>query len=145
MVDLVQEAINHLKTNVPVLKGKVSGVDELEEAIASTKYIAPYFYVIYLAEEASSNERVTGIAQRVSVKFGIVYAIPNGSNPLGIKASNNLSQLQIYREPVINAVLGWQADAHHDPSTFKNGFSVQVQGKTLWWQDVFETAFYRFK
>lgn len=143
-MDVTTLLTQHLKDSVSLLAGKVAGVVELEEAISNTKFVAPYAYVIDVGEVAGPNENMTPIImQRVTLTVGVILAIPNGARPLNIGTSGTPNRLQEFRDPVINSVLGWQPTPACDPCTFKGGKMVSVQGRVLWWQDTFETAFYR--
>lgn len=142
-MDIVAALVARLKSAVPVLQGHVAGSIELEDAIASTQFIAPYGFVIALGEVAHQNEMVNSISQRIDLTFSVVLAVQNGKAQ-GIGPSTpTASKLEAYRKEVLKAVLGWQYGPDYDPATFLRGRMVNLQSKVLWWQDEFQTSFYR--
>lgn len=141
-MDIVPALVDHLKAQITDLGGHVAGSIELEDAIASAKFILPAGFVLTLNEVAGPNQRVNSIMQRVELTFGVVLAVSNGKvQNIGQKYTP--SKLDLLRTAVMKAVLGWQPNDDYDPAEFVRGRLVQVQSKALWWQDEFKTAFYR--
>jgi hypothetical protein len=141
-MDIVEAAIAHLKATVSVLTNHVAGSVELEDAIANTKFNAPAAFVLVLGESAAPNELVNRISQRVTLTFGVILAVPNGINTIAPSSAVVKNKLPIYRTPVMDAMLGWQAGPDYDPAEYLRGKLVSVQGKVLWWQDEYKTEFY---
>lgn len=131
-----QWIIGRLKTEVTTLK-RVSGAAGMAEAAEDLKQ-APAAFVVPASERPAGNSTGTMVvSQNNVVRFGVVIAVQNLSDPRGEKAQANLVAL---RTAIMAALHGWQPNADFDPIEFGGGNISGLDNQVLWWQDTFVTS-----
>jgi hypothetical protein len=143
MVELLDISlwINRIADNAPRFQGRVYGAALFEAALTQgAPRQMPAAYIIQANDDASRNNLDTALSQRVTVKFSVVIAIRNAADATGADSSKALKAI---REEAMIAVLNWTPDGSiYDVTEFVRGGLSRFQNAVLWWEDVYQTAFY---
>ena len=132
------EFIARLKSECPLLKGKVFGAAELVVANPTTMQ-PPCAFVIPMSEKSSPNTLSQGFSQKVTVQFGVVIAIRNFNDTRGDAGH---VQLELVRKQVKDALCNWDMTDTATPMEHIAGDLAGYDNLVLRWNDVFETNFY---
>lgn len=135
----IQEIIDRLKAQCPLLKNRVAGSADYDLAIESNTFSAPCAYVVELSKSSSPNTRINGHLQLVTVKFGVMMIVSNQRDATGHAAHEDLQAVSL---EVWNALCGWQPLEANMPIEHLAGRSSGSYDLDRFWADVFTTQFY---
>lgn len=136
---MLQAIIDRLNEQVPDFQGRVAGAAELAAALAGLVK-TPGAFVLPAEEASSPNELISALSQKVEARFGVVLAIRNVADARGKAAAQDLD---VIRQPVMDALLNWQPSTDYAPIEHGIGKLEKYDDQTLWWVDTFITTFYR--
>ncbi|MCY3566675.1 MAG: hypothetical protein OXH27_10895 [Gammaproteobacteria bacterium] len=95
-------------------------------------------YVVPLSENAPPSG-VTGLTrQRATVRVAAVIAVSNLRDESGAAAA---TELELVRDAVRAAWLGWQPEGAGQPAEYRSGRLLTFADRTVWWQDEYETTY----
>lgn len=134
----VADYIARIKTECPLLKGRVYGAAELAVATPTTMQ-PPCAFVIPMSEKADKNTLMNGLSQRVTAQIGVVIAIRNFADTRG---EGGHKQLENVRAQLIKALCNWEAPNTSIPNEYVTGQLAGYDNLVLRWNDVFQTEFY---
>lgn len=138
---LLQPIADRLRLVVTDFK-KVAGAADFASAEADL-ITTPSGYVIPLADTAQPNVLLGYSAeQHVIERCGICLAVTNARDVRGDAVNAPLENL---RKKVIQALLGFQAQADYDPIQYGGGQILKLDVTTLWWRVDFITGYYERK
>jgi hypothetical protein len=138
MAVLVADFIARIKTNCPLLKGRVFGAAELATATPTTMQ-PPCAFVIPMGDKSESNTLMNGFSQRVTMQFGVVIAVRNFSDTRG---EGGHKQLESVRVQLDAALRNWTAPNASAPTEHTGGQLAGYDNMVLRWNDVYQTQFY---
>ena len=98
----------------------------------------PSAFVYPLIEQPAANTLVSGVDQRVQVRFAVLLCVTD-ARP-GIHQGRTLTELEAVRESVRIALLNWQPPNASDICEFAGGQLQAMGDGLLWWQDDYQTA-----
>lgn len=101
---------------------------------------SPAAYVVPIREVSGDNSRMTGVLQRTEIDVGVVIIVDNVSDSLGAAAGEDL---EVLKKAVRKALTGWQPASAEDVVTHVSGELTNARGGTVWWEEVFATAYYQ--
>ena len=130
--------ITQIKSNDTTFK-LVGGSADIPSAGQKIK-VFPAAMVIPLADRAAPNTLAGGaISQRVSERFGVMLAVRNVSDAVGLAS---LTDLEVMRKCVKKLILGWAPSDALDPVTYVGGNLIKLDDDAvLWWLETFETSY----
>ncbi len=134
----VADYIARIKSECPLLKGRVYGAAELAVATPTTMQ-PPCAFVIPMSEKAETNTLMGGFSQRVTAQIGVVIAIRNFADTRG---EGGHKQLENVRTELIKALCNWEAPNTSTPNEYVTGQLAGYDNLVLRWNDVFQTQFY---
>jgi len=99
-------------------------------------------FVLPLSEQSSPNQlSVMQVRQRVAASFRVVILIRNYSDATGAAAIDQ--DLNTMRSDILTALLGFVPSSNWDMIEHQSGSLLKAENGAIWWQDDFNTAFYR--
>ena len=126
--------INHLKTNVALLDGRVERATQLMALTDSEIDTGlPICFVHTFSEKAEANATIGAVDQYNPKQFRLMIAAEN------IDLDAGLEPLEDLREAIFAQLLGWRPDALHDGVEYVGGDVLEVSSRMIWWVDVFST------
>lgn len=131
----LQPIQNRLKTNASELMF-VGGTADIPDGKMPAKL--PAAFVHPLSDSAAPNSLVSGVDQRITVRFAVLLCVRD-ARPKMLQG-RSLTQLDAVRESVRTALLNWQPAGASDVCTFAGGNLRDVGSGHLWWQDDYLTA-----
>ena len=111
----------------------VKGAVELEAAQAEQKQDT--LYVLPLDSNASGNALENAVRQQVTEGIAVVIAVTNRRDRRG---EAGLDEIEVRRNEVRAALLGWPPTDDGDPLIYRRGRLLALADKTVWWQDEYE-------
>lgn len=121
---------------------KVSGAANFAAAREDLK-AWPTAYVMPLADAARPNSLAgLSVHQHVIERFGVILAV---SNLRDVRGDAVNAELEVIRQPTIQALLGFQPSADYDPVQYAGGKLLMLDVSVLWWQLEFTTGYYERK
>lgn len=139
---LLNPIADRLKDQVSAFRNNVGGAVDFAAAEGNLKSV-PAAFVLPLMDKAGQNNLACGgVEQRVVERFGVALVVNNTSDARGNAAHTDLEPL---RRAVIDALLNWQPSAEYDPCEYGGGRILKLNGKDLWWQLDFTTAYFERK
>ena len=123
--------VQRIEAETSVFKD-IKGAAELAAAEAECRRDS--CFVLYADDEAGENELLAGVRQRRTIGMGVIMAITNHRDRRGAQA---LSELEVARGQVIQALLGWEPDGSDGMVTYRRGRLLNFNRATIWWQDEF--------
>ncbi|MFD1330256.1 Gp37 family protein [Mycoplana ramosa] len=117
------------------LAGSAAELADVKDRPAQT----PAVYVYVAREKSAPNERVNGFLQRTEVDLGVVIVTSNLSGNNNAAASAELDQAKAY---VRKQLLGFVPAGTEEPLEHVEGELQQALSGTVWFEDVFSTAYY---
>lgn len=103
---------------------------------------APAVYAYVSGDNSGQNERINGLLQRTEALISIVLVTSNLSQQNNAAATADIEQLKKY---VRRKLLGFLPADAADPLTHVEGEIQQALSGTVWFEDVFATAYYQTK
>ncbi len=113
----------------------VKGAARLSSARADK--IRDTAFIFFLNASAGDNGLVNGVRQQVTIRFAVLLAIGNQRDQRG---ESGMSEVEIARDQVLMAMLGWMPDGEYSAVIYRGGRLVDIRENVLWWQDEFETT-----
>jgi hypothetical protein len=127
--------VARLQAQVSALR-KVSGAADFAAAQAVLRQ-TPAAFVIETNNRATPSRTGTEVvSQETEIRFGVILAEQNLRDPLGGTAK---TAMNVLRESVVGALLGWKPEADYDPCEYATGRLLLMNDQVLWWQDEFVT------
>ncbi len=102
----------------------------------------PAVYVYVSGENSGQNERIGGLLQRTEALISVLYVTTNLSQQNNAAATGDIEALKKYGR---RKLLGFKPDGAADPLTHVEGEIQQALSGTVWFEDVFATAYYQTK
>ncbi|MBC44149.1 MAG: hypothetical protein CML19_18180 [Pusillimonas sp.] len=133
--------ITHLTTALDGSYRTVAGALDLDRlakgrgGAAAVK--APAAYVVPQGDRSASNQVGIGETQQRLVERYIVVTALEAKNQR--TAAQAEGELEVLRQTLRSALIGWQPDPGRMPMLFVTGRLLAVENGRVWWEDVFET------
>ena len=102
----------------------------------------PAAFVFPGPDKAGPNTLVNAVSQSVSATVSIVIAIKHAGAKTGGK---NIDELNVVRQQINDALLGWQPADADDQVEYANGRLIGFNNQVLWWIDNYQTTYTRRK
>ncbi|MEI6745538.1 MAG: hypothetical protein WCL34_06210 [Methylococcaceae bacterium] len=134
----IQEVIDRLKSECPLLKSRVAGAADYDLALEQNTFLTPCAYVVELSNKADSNQVMNGVAQTITVQIGVMVIISNQRDGTGKAAHDDL---QPTRLEIMTALCGWKPSAADIPIEYLAGRSEGSFDLNRFWADVFTTDY----
>ena len=93
-------------------------------------------YVLPVDSQAAGNALENAVRQQLTEGIAVVLASTNRRDGRG---AAGLAEIDMRREAVRAALLGWAPSAEATPLTYRRGRLLTLTDRTIWWQDEFET------
>jgi hypothetical protein len=101
----------------------------------------PAAFVIPLQEASEPNSRIDGpVFQRTAADVGVIIVCENVADAKGGATNDLLSDLKAW---VRRQLIGFAPTAEADPMEHVTGGIIKAAQGTVWFQDVFGTAYYQ--
>lgn len=117
----------------------VGGAAEFQAAAESNPAATPAAFVFLVGENPSANELSTGVIQRIETSVAVIFCVRNLSDVTGAAAQNDIDTL---RTAAKVALYGWQPSADYVPLERGQSKLMAFRDGHLWWQDLYNTAYY---
>lgn len=135
---IVDEFIAQLLAIDPPIFALVEGVAELS-SLQDAPPADPAAYVFIKEEAAGSNERITGLLQRVEADIGVVLVFKNVSDNAGGAAR---ADIEANKRATIGAIAGTQPASAADTVEYVGGQLVRARNGYVWWELTFSAPYY---
>lgn len=119
----------------------VGGAGELSD-VKDRPAQTPAVYAYVSSDSSGANERIGGLLQRTEALISIVYVTTNLSQQNNAAATADVEVLKKYGR---RKLLGFLPAGAADPLTHAEGEIQQALSGTVWFEDVFATAYYQTK
>ena len=133
---ILQDWIDQLR-NAEGIKDVVDVREAADLAAAQADQRRDTIYVMYNAEQAGENLLSQGVQQPLTTTMAVVIAVTNRRDRRG---AGGLTELEILRKQVRDALLGWSPTPQDSPVTYQRGRLLQLVDATVWWIDEFTTG-----
>ncbi|QND45202.1 hypothetical protein HB780_05455 (plasmid) [Rhizobium lusitanum] len=101
----------------------------------------PAAFVIPLEDASEPNSRMAGpVLQRTQADVGVIIICENMSDPLGQAVTDDLTELKKF---VRRNFIGFVPNERCDPVEHVSGSILRARSGTVWFQDIFATAYYQ--
>lgn len=134
-----QEIIDRLKSECPILGGRVAGSADYDLAIEENTFNTPCAYVVELSKSSKPNQLLGGFSQCVTLQIGVMMIVSNQRDSTGHAAHEDL---QIVANEVWDALCGWTHSQADTPFEHLTGRSSGSYDLNRFWADVFTTTYH---
>lgn len=107
--------------------------------LQSAQGALPGAWVLPADETSEAPADEPSLYQRVRVRVSVVTALRSYGDATAGRATDSLREL---RTALITALSGWQPPDAATTVSFVSGRRLGPAKNAMWWEDVFETAFY---
>ncbi len=129
--------VSRIQARMPGL-GTVGLAGDLER-VRNAQGALPGVWVLPAEERSAAPESEPSLHQQVRVSVSVISALRSYGDATGAKAAD---ALRAHRAPLIAALSGWQPPDATTTASFVSGRRLGPANNAMWWEDVFETAFY---
>ena len=129
--------IDRIRDQATVIRGAYGTAD----LAAVSGEVSGNAYVYPLQEVSGQNMRgMNALEQQVTQRMAVVLVARNVRDGRGEAA---LTDLEAMRADLWRVLAGWRPGTGYEMVEHRRGALLSLDGATIWWQDEFETRFYR--
>ena len=130
--------IAQLRARAPIFGQRVAGASKFEVLPEAANLAVPAAYVIPTSEQPGDQISQNGYRQIVIEQFSVVVALSNRSDERGQAATGSL---QLIREELFRALLGFQPTENYDAIAFEGGQMVSMDRARMYFEFEFSTGY----
>ncbi|MBO0662151.1 hypothetical protein LQ948_04780 [Jiella sp. MQZ9-1] len=108
--------------------------------VADNPGTSPAAYVVPLREASAANDRMTDVLQRCESDIGVIIVLDESASSSSSSTSAS-PDLDALKAAVRDALIGWQPASAEVAITHVSGELTQGRDGTVWWEEVFATAY----
>jgi hypothetical protein len=131
-----QLVVDRISSQVKAFKS-IKGAAELSRAQADLRTTPAAFVIETANRPLPSRTGTEVVSQSMAVRFGVVFAAQNLRDTRGDEGG---ADLNVLRDAVMTALLGWSVSNDFDPCEYAGGQLLQMNDYTIWWQDDYLTS-----